>query len=713
MSKRYTKCIFCDGGCTVSFDPDEDAPRVRPANPDLPAICSKVNMIDEYRFHPDRLTTPLKRVGERGTNAWEPLSWDQALDEIAARLQDVIREYGPESFAVSEAPLNMGFGGITRRFMNCLGSPNYIIPLQLCMGNTAQIHRAVYGWFAFSNWEAADCVVYFGQNRDMEHWPVEYLRLKAALSRGAKLIVVDPRKTKTAEIADCYLPIRYGTDAALLMSWINVIIEEGLYDRDFVTNECLGFDEVKTRAASYAPERVSEICGISAQLVRESARMYATAQAGIIPWGVVGDMQSNSTSVLHAQCILRAICGNLRGAEPLVGPAQVGVTNAELAAFDWLSQEQREKQLGTMEHPILSSRTAPLYKGACERKGISYEPDLLGTSHTCNAPALFAAMRGEGPYPVKAFFSVANNTVMSYAGQQGIVEAMLSQELVVVFENWMTPTAQLADYVLPGDMWAERDILGSTMDVAPNFSCGQAFCEPVEECKNWYYVIKGLADRMGLEDKFPWQDCYELYDWRLAPLGVTWENAIEQFKGSVKQPFCAEGFGTPSGEVELKSSVFEALGYDPLPSYVEPADPGACVEAFPYVIFAGARERMSYNTNLHQIPELRKVEPEPLFYINPDDAAVEGVEEETWWNVETAYGCVELMAHVDALQSAGTLRVPHGWWKPEREGGLAGNLSCANLHNDGILFPDDAWNLDPLQGIPNLRGGLHARISKK
>ena len=710
--ERFTVCTFCDGGCALKAKMQGGRLHFEPANPALPAICPKVRIVDEYRLHPDRITRPLKNVGERGEPVWEPVSWDQALDEIADRLKRVIDRYGPRSVAFCETPLNHGFGGITRRLMNRIGTPNYTAPTQLCMGNTAQVHRAVYGWLATSNWDVADLVVYFGQNRGPELWPAEYHKLKAALARGAKLIVVDPRETETAKLADRHLRIRYGTDAALALGWLNVIVEEGLYDREFVAASCLGFDELRDRVRAYPPEVVAGICGIDAQAIRETARLYAAAEAAIIPWGATCDMQSNSTSVLQAQCILRAICGYLNVSETVFGPSLGGVGVSELAALASLPRDAREAQLGADAHPLLTFRAAELYNQANERAGIPYMPDILAESAACVPPALFAAMRGEGPYPVKATFAIANNTVMSYAGQQGIIEGFLNQDLIVAYEHWLTPTAQLADFVLPGDMWAERDVLRPQYDVAPLFAASQQLCEPAGECRDWYSVVKGLADRLGFADSFPWADSHELFDYQLAGLGVTWEQACEMAPKPVMRNAVARGsFVTPSGKVELSSSVLQSLGFDPLPSYVEPADPGAASGAYPYVAFAGSRDAKSYNTNLHQIGSLRSSLPEPLAFLNPADAAQEGIADGEWCKVESAYGNIVLMARLDAAQPAGTLRVPHGWWKPEQPAGVAAGLGKAVLHNDGMLFPDADWNLDPAQGLPNLRGGIHVKVS--
>ena len=715
MKTKFATCTFCDGGCTLRADMgDEGTVRLSPADPDFPAICPKAQLLDEYRLHPDRIVYPLKNTGSRKSPHWERVTWDEALDEIAARLQAIVDDCGPEAIAFAETPLNIGFGGLTRRLMNCIGTPNYTAPTQLCMGNTAQVHRAVYGWFALADWKHADCIVYFGQDRDAERWPGEYLKLNAALERGATLIVVDPRKTATAKRADYHLPIRYGTDAALVLGWLNVIISEKLYDEAFVQEQCTGFDDLRTRVAEYPPERVAAICGIDAELVCQTARAYANAERAIIPWGATCDMQVNSTSVLQAQCALRAICGYLNVSETVLGPAaDGGRCNAEVARFNWLSSTQRAKQLGAHEHPLLTFEAARLYDDVNAAAGIGYLPDILAESASCIPPQLFAAMRGEGPYPVKAIICAGNNTVMSYAGQQGIVEGFMNQDLVVAFENWMTPTAQLSDFVLPGDMWAERDVLGSAYDLAPAFSASERLHEPAGECRSWFSVVVELARRLGFKERFPWEDEHAYYDWKLEETGKTWEQACAQAPEAIAYDLAAPGrFFTPSGKVELRSSVLEHLGLDPLPSYAEPLDPGARDDAHPYILFAGSRERKSYNTCLRQIESLRKDNLEPLVFMNPDDAREEGVAEGDWCEVSSAYGHVQLMAHLDEAQPPKTLRVPHGWWKPESEQGLANGLSCACLHNDGMLFPDAEWNLDRAQGVPNLRGGIHGAIRK-
>ncbi|MBQ9041796.1 MAG: molybdopterin-dependent oxidoreductase [Eggerthellaceae bacterium] len=707
---RFATCVFCDGSCPLSAACDEGELNLSPLNPAIPALCSKAVRWRDYVDHPDRIVRPRKNVGTKRNPVWEDISWDQALDEIAEKLTRVVEQYGPEAVAASEMPLNIGIGGVTRRFLNHLGSPNYITPLLLCMGNTAQVHRAVYGWFTGPNWDAADLVVYFGQDRGPERWPVEFHKLNAALARGARLIEVDPRTTETAKRADERIALRYGTDAALLLGWINVIISEGLYDREFVEAQTTGFDELACWVAQYTPEKVASICGIEPEQVVRTARMYAQAENAIIPWGVVGDMSVNSTAMLQCQCILRAICGFLNKSEMVFGPGIGALSNTDIADFPALSPEQRAKQIGIDAYPLMSFKAMELYRPAFERIGLSQPSDIMCCSATATPNLVFKAMAGKGPYPVKAFFAVGNNTVMSYADQGQVIEGLLNQDLVVVFDHWMTPTAQLADYVLPGDTWLERDFMGPVFDVAPATTFGHAFIEPRGEVRGWYDVLKGLADRMGMGEAFPWNTKRDLYDHILSPLGAPFDEA--SVRPAIGKEAVAHGsFLTPSGKVELLPSVFESLGIDPRPAYVEHCEPGVDESAYPFIIFAGARDAKSYNTNHHQIAHLRELEPEPLLFINPVDADELGVEEGAWVRVSTTVGSVELVAHIDAVQPEGTLRVPHGWWKPETAQGLENGLSGAQLHNDGLLFSGEAWNLDPVQGLPNLRGGIRAKVT--
>lgn len=711
MVKKHVTCVFCDHCCCLSVEVENGSiTGISPFDPAVPAICSKPEMWESYVNHPDRVLNPLKNVGPRGEPKWIEISWETALDEIADQLKSIIAKYGSTSVAISAMPVNLQSGaGLVRRFANLIGTPNYITPMSLCVGNTAQIHRATYGWFTSANYEQSDCIVLFGQTRSPENWPQEYLRIMTARRRGAKLIVVDPRVSNMAEIADYHLRLRYGTDAALLLGWLNVIIEEGLYDRNFVEHKTVGFDRLAERVKKYPPERVADITGCDAELIRETARVYAQSEGAVIPWGVTTDMQKNSTSAIRCQCILRAICGFIGKSEIILSPGAGVPSVSEIEMHDALPPEIKAKQLGTETYPLFTYKGAELYKDTSMQTYGRPFYNIADGSCMAHPPTLFAAMRTGKPYPVKAMLVLGNNTLLSFANQKGILDAFLQQELVVAYEHFVTPTAQLADYVLPGDMWLERPALGSSIEMGSRLTTSQQILAPKGDCKNIYDLLKGLADRMELTEYFPWENLEAFYDWRLSPLGMTWKEASQNPVIPLRPLADGTRFGTPSGKVELYSSVLEKLGYDPLPYFKEPDD-RSLVGEYPLTVFIGLREAPFYNTCLRQIPELRERLPEPLMLIHPFDAQKSGIEDGDWVWVETTTRKLRIKAQLDPVQPQGTIRIPHGWWKPEKPQGLMNHLSDAMLLNDGLILSDDPENLDPEQGIPNLRGGIRAKV---
>ena len=341
----------------------------------------------------------------------------------------------------------------------------------------------------------------------------------------------------------------------------------------------------------------------------------------------------------------------------------------------------------------------------------------LLASFMANPPAVFQAMRTGKPYPVKAMFNAGGNTLMSYANQNGILEGIMNLDLAVVFDHYMTPTAQLADYVLPSDYYLERIALRQ-LDHTAGAVTQQQVMEPVGECKHLYFVIKGLADRMGLAEHFPWQDFEEVINWRIQSTGMTWDEYSQTHiipPSKMVNPLASEcGFATPSGKIELYSSVLEELGYDPLPHYNEPMQSPisspALAQEYPLTLFAGLRDHHNYLTNLRQIQGLRDKQPWPETYLHPKDVARYGLQHGQWAWVETTTGRIKLLVKADEIQPEGTIRIPHGWWFPELPGGPETGFSGAMLYNDGLVLSDEAWNMDPEQGIVNMRGGMLAKI---
>ncbi len=349
--------------------------------------------------------------------------------------------------------------GAGRRFLNHLGSPNWISGVALCAGNTAAVNRMVYGWFPMPDFAGTNCIVLFGHNPRRHSWTPIYNGIRKAQQRGAKLIVLDPRRSESAERADIWLPLRAGSDAAMCFGWLKVILDEGLYDEEFVRDWTHGFDAFRERVDEFPLDRVAAITGCEPEAIAAAARLYATAGPSVIPWTPITDQQRNSTSAIRLHAALRAVCGYLDvpGGELLNGFHPDVIPETAIEAHDRLPQEQKDKQLGSDTHPVFTYRgTAPLAEPTKRVWGHEYANIVMG-SYMANPSATFRAMADGVPYPVKAFFVLGNNALMSYPNQHQILKAMMNQELIVAHEIFMTPTAMLADYVLPGDVFSERN----------------------------------------------------------------------------------------------------------------------------------------------------------------------------------------------------------------------------------------------------------------
>ncbi|MCP4754381.1 MAG: molybdopterin-dependent oxidoreductase [Proteobacteria bacterium] len=709
METKHVICATCDmacqmkgeidGGGSVKIVADENHP-IAPG-----AICLKAKKALDIYDHPDRIIQPLKRVGKRGENRWETIGWDQAMDEIADRLQSVVAQYGPESLVVANSPANTSVdSGSMRRFMNLLGSPNWISGVALCLGNTAAVNRITYGWFPSPDYENTNCIVLLGHNPSGHSWVAEYIRIKKAKARGARLIVLDPRESHCARLADMHLRLNVGTDTAMLMGWVNIIIEDELYDKDFVEKWTYGFDKLKERVGTFTLAHTAEVTGVEPDLIREAAYAYAKSQGGIIPWSPITDQLVSSTSAIRLQAILRAITGNINapGGERFFGFNEDIVSETELELHEKLGDEQKKKQLGCEKYPLFTYTVADLMKEKTEEiYGRPYANIMKGAC-MANPSETFRAMAEERPYPAKAFISTGNNTLMSYANQQLVYQAIMNQDLVVVHDIFMSPTAQLADYVLPGDCWLERPQLFDTLEWTAVRMNSQQLREPPGECRSIYDLWHDLAVRMGFAEQFPWKNLTDLYNQRIEKTGMDWDTFSATFplyiSGINFRNYEEVGFATPTGKVELYSTLLEKLGFDPLPYYRESP---ATSESFPLRLFVGVREPHFFQSGQRQVESLRRLNREPHTFVSASTAEKCGLKDGDLAKIETCNGEIQMKVKIRGDMPDDVVRVPHGWWLPEDKSSL---LSGAFKHSDSVLVPDSEEYLDKEQGIPLLRG---------
>ena len=706
---KHVVCSICDIGCQLRAEQEDGrVTRILPHdNPLLaPNICFKGVAAPEIHNHPERLRTPLKRVGERGADRWEEISYSQAMDEIADRLSTVIDQNGPESFAVSTSGWNtQTTHSMDRRFMNLIGSPNWTSGVSLCAGNTAAVNRLTYGWFPMPDYINTKCIVLFGHNPRKHSWTPIYNMIKLAQAQGAKLIVLDPRISDQAEASDLHLRLRAGTDAAMCLGWLKVIFDEELYDREFVRDWCVGFDELKARVDEYPLERVEAITGVDRNLIAEAARLYANAEGAVIPWTPITDQQISSTSAIRLHSILRAVTGNLdvAGGETLGGFSHFYQSESELGLHDRLSDTQKAKQRGYAEHPAYTYRVAEMLREPTEKVWGQPYADIVMGCHMANPSDLFRTMATGKPYPIKAFFVLGNNALLSYPNQHQVHRALLAQDLIVAHEIFMTPTALLADYVLPGDVFTERKHVADSWSWGTRLTLSEKVVEPPAEASSSFQFWTDLAHRMGLGEHFPWKNLEEIIAHRLSRSDKTWEEWKAEgpmiFQDSEHQKYLRTGFATPSGKVELASSILGDLGFDPLPYHREGPLPS---EEYPYRIFTGVREDPFFQTGQRNIPSLRRKTPLPQLFLHPEDAKREGLEDGSWARLETEHGHVTARVSIQDSMKQGHIRVPHGWWYPELRGHAP--LAGAFLSSDAVLCSDEPEFLDYEQGIPHFKG---------
>jgi anaerobic selenocysteine-containing dehydrogenase len=698
-------------------------------------ICERSKAFIEHLYHEDRLNYPLKRIGERGEGKWERITWDNALDEASEKLRQIKTESGAEAVA-SVGGTGRGFSEMFKvRFMNLFESPNHANAGQWCSVVSRQIHAAIYGAGASRAVKPpCKCAVIWGGN-PAEAFACIFSQHIKAKRKGTKYIVIDPKYSETASrLADHWIRLRPGTDAALALGWLNVIIEEDLFDKDFVAKWCHGFGDLRDRVKQYPPNKVAEITGVPQEEIVQTARLYATSKPASIIWGVKSDMQGiNVTSITQAKCLLRAITGNLDvvGGDMLSGPCEKANYGFLMEYMDKLPAEQRKKQLGADRHKLW---TFPGYEMIHEvAKPYWYGKGLsAGFLPGCHEPDLWTAILDRKPYPVKGLICGACNPLVAYPNTKRIYKALKCSnlELFVVAEQWMTPSAMLADYVFPVTNWLEHpQLYTQTFQGSGNAAAiGQRVVQPLFERRSDYEFYRGLGVRLG-QEKYWRQSLEEEWDYCLEPLlkelnlqsseefavEHRWwtppvvEKRYEQIDPDTGKP---KGFATPTGKVELYSTIFKNLGYDPLPAYKEPPETPISqpevAKKYPFILITGARFRPMHHSEHRQIRSLRKLYPYPTVEINPDTARQLSIGEGDWVVIETLRGKIKQKAKLTSSIPPRMVECQHGWWFPE-EIGEDPVLFGVFESNVNVLTPDSEEYCDPATGAVTF-GPLLCRI---
>ena len=682
-----TVCQACHSECGVLVHVDKGkVTKIKP-DPNHPSsrgfICVKGTNYAQFTYHPDRLKYPLRRAGGKGEGKWERISWDQALDEIAARLTEVKEKYGVRSIGAfhGTAPRESLFS--CQLLASALGTPNVIsTDLHICFAPSMVAEIATVGHTVMQeigpDYLSSKCILVCGGNPLVSHPPRGRDLLEGVKKNKAKLIVIDPRRTPLAAQADMWFQIRPGTDVALILGMLHTIISEELYDKAFVEKYCHGFDELKEHIKAYPPEKAAEITWLSATKIKEAARLFAQTKPATVHHRVAVEHNLSSTQADRALVILAAITGNLgvKGGNLLPTHVPGYIPTGGVIGSCKLPSEAAKGRLGSDEYPLISGPN-PLFLFV----------------HA--ALAAKAMLHGE-PYPLKALFLAGGNPVVNMQNTRRTWEAFKSLELFIVADFFMTPTAELADYVLPATTWLERD---ECCD-AQYMNCvaaRQKALEPLYESRDDVQMAIDLVKRIPWADRkyLPWESVEEFNDFRVQGMGMTFEEFKEKGYVSVDlsyKQYEKKGFNTPTGKVEIYSTIFERYGYDPLPTYVEPRESPLStpelLNEYPYILITGGRTMEYYHSSGRQIRPLRKRMPDPEIEMHPETAQRENIEEGDWVWVETPQikgervrFKVKLTDNVDPR----VIHAQHGWWFPENP---APDHGCFESNIDVVLSDD-------------------------
>lgn len=817
-----SRCFFCHVHCGMMIGTrDGKIVRMKPDELDpLQGMCERIGPNGERaiknHYHPKRINHALKRVGDRGENKWEQIPYEQALDEIAAKLTELKEKYGPETLAVTEGTYRSDHLWARSRFTNLWGNPgNLADPGSICWCWLYTVNLAMVGFLSETALNAtiglAKTIVLWGVRINERHSPQSWAtkQLRAACANEEQkphVIVVDPYMVDAVRDAETYLPIRPGTDTAMMLAWLNVIFNEKIYDVDFVTNWSNGpflvrmdtrkllreddlrkggerknfvawdtktnkpavwdssqnryqeegvenaiegefevtlaggkkvacrtaFALLKERCDEYTPEKVAQITGVPAHKIELAARTYATEKPSCMGWGVGAIDQAgwNATSGAVCKVILRSITGNLDipGGDylPEPGPVingQFPVRDGELELSEMVAPEARAKLLGNDRFRLMGwqgfERSDEPFR---EMWGIA-RPQLH--QMLSSAPLLWRAILNNDPYPVRAAISWSSNPMVWAPNTKMVYKALKSLDLFVVLEYWMTPTAALADYVLPAADWMERPMFSNIEDSLDMFMGGPRASEPVADRRMDYDFFRGLGIRLGQEEYWPWETYEEVIAHRLERVGVTYkefcetgmlfpdmtsDDQFEKHKTIRKKDGQVRGFATPSRRCEIYPSIIEDLEYDPLPLFREPAEspistPEVAKE-YPIILTTGGRFAPMFHSE-HRVPGTgtREMHPWPIVEIHMETARELGIRDGDWCWIETPRGRIRQIARLGFALKPGVIIVQPSWWYPElpvEEPWLCG----AFVSNANVLTDDNPDLLDPVCGNWANRGLL-------
>jgi len=644
---RKTVQLACPHDCpdTCALDVTvENGVAVEVKGGDMPftagTLCTKVSRYLERTYHPERLLHPLKRVGRKGEGRFERISWDDALAGIAARLQ-AIAAVDPQRIVPYSYAGTMGMvqgEAMASRFFHTLGAS--FLDRTICATAGGEALIATLGTRDGTDMEQfqnAKLIVFWGTNAIASNLHL-WSRAQEAKRNGAKLIAIDPYRSLTAEKCHQHIALMPGTDGALALGVMHVLLHEGWIDRDYIERYTLGFEALAARAREFDPQRVAEICGIAADEIEQFARDYWQTRPAAIRLNYGMQRAAGGGNAVRAVACLPALAGHWRDAAGGVLLSTSG------------------------NYPVDAARL--------------YRPELLAgrKPRTINMSTIGHDLLHADP-PIDALI-VYNSNPVAVAPQSSAVAAGFGREdlFTVVLEQFQTDTADFADFVLPATTQLEH------IDVHKSYGhlyllANNPAIEPLGEALPNSEIFRRLAEMMGYDDPALRESDDELAAQAFAPTGPTakfdwprlrqagWERLDLPTRHA---PFAEGRFPTPSGKCEFYSEALRGLGTDPLPAYVAPnegptSNP-ALAARFPLAMISPPA-RNFLNSTFVNVTSLRSTEGEPTLEIHPDDAAARGIRDGDTVRVFNERGSIMLRGSVSDRARRGCVVALSIWWK--------------------------------------------------
>ena len=558
LQKIPTFCDICFWKCgAIAYVRDGRLWKIE-GNPEDPLsrgrLCPRGTGGIGAHFDDDRLKAPLVRRRERGADVWAQVTWDEALGQVAGKLQLIKARYGPEAVAF----FSHGLGGtFLKHTLKAFGTPNIAAPsFAQCRGPRDVGFQLTFGEDVGSP-ERTDiknsrCLVLIGSHLGENMHNSQVQEFAEAIGAGATIIVVDPRFSVAASKAKHYLPIKPGTDLALILAWMNVIVGEGLYDKEYVAQYGFGFDTFAATIAGCSPEWAFPETGIEPDVIRDTAREMARYRpATLVHPGRHAAWYGDDTQRSRAIALLNALLGSWGRKGGFYAPVSMTIPGYPYPPYP-------KSERGKVDNP-----------GA--RYAFANEPITTGIRE--------ATITGR-PYPVKGWLTYATNLMMALPNEAETIKAIQALDLLVVVDVIPSEMAGWADVILPESTYLERyDELNPDLFREPFVALRQpVVASPHDQKPNWW-IARELAKKLGLESYYPWRTIEEYLETRLTKAGLSFAELKQKgvLHGAPQPIYFEDGvpaeFPTPSGKIEFYSPALAEKGFDPVPKFTRPAEP--------------------------------------------------------------------------------------------------------------------------------------------